>query len=350
MLNTLNNKNSRPQNSNMSNIAVLGAGAWGTALAIHLARYHDAICLWSHREEQASSLSASRENKTYLPGHTFPSQLSVTSDLSAALDQADAVLIVVPSHVFSQTLRRVVEIAPNIKQLAWATKGFDPSSRKLLHQLADEILPENLPYAVLSGPTFANEVASALPTAMVSASALSQASDFWLQQFHYGQFRMYQQSDVAGVEVGGAYKNIMAIATGISDGLGLGANARAALVARGVSEMIRFGVPLGATPETLMGLAGLGDLVLTCTDDLSRNRRFGLELAKTSKKVEQVIADIGQVVEGVKAVKVVVPMASEMCIELPIAEQVFQLVNGTIDARQAAQNLMGRGAKLESLG
>lgn len=331
----------------MSKVAVLGAGAWGTALAIHLARFHQDITLWAHTEVHASLMLQAGCNSQYLPDQAFPSSLSVTSDLQLALVGAEAVLVVVPSHVFAETLVKIVGASTSIKYFAWATKGFDPVSQKLLHQIAEEVLPSEQGYAVLSGPTFAAEVAAGLPTAMVSASKGDDQSRFWAGLFHNGHFRVYEQSDVAGVEIGGAYKNILAIATGISDGLGLGANARAALVSRGMAEVMRFAMAFGAKPETLMGLAGLGDLVLTCTDDLSRNRRFGLALAKSDLNVEAVIDKIGQVVEGVKAVQVVVPIAQRLQLELPIAEQVYAVVTEQISAKDAAESLLSREMRSE---
>ncbi|VAW45436.1 Glycerol-3-phosphate dehydrogenase [NAD(P)+], partial [hydrothermal vent metagenome] len=266
------------------NIAVLGAGAWGTALAIHLSKAGHAVTLWTHCAEQARVMTVHHENARYLSGVTFPTTLSISDSLEALIPHVDAVLVVVPSSAFKQILQKIsAQLSARCLHVAWATKGFDPSSQCLLHEIAFDVLDERVGLTVLSGPTFADEVARGLPTAMVSASEKENEAQYWADLFHFDAFRMYTQTDMIGVEIGGAYKNIIAIATGLSDGLRLGANARAALISRGMAEMMRFGQALGARPETLMGLAGLGDLVLTCTDDLSRNRRFGKCLAESGQ-------------------------------------------------------------------
>lgn len=334
--------------TDVNNIAVLGAGAWGSALAIHLSRVGHQVALWDHHPQSAERLQQDRENKRYLAGIGFPESLEVTSVLSEALQGVEAVLVVVPSQAFREVLSQLKTVmGARTFHLAWATKGFEPDTGLLLHQIAEQEM-ENNPMAVLSGPTFAKEVAKGLPTAMVSASLSVAESQFWASTFHYEHFRMYTQNDVVGVEVGGAYKNIMAIATGVSDGLGLGANARAALVSRGMVEMMRLGHALGAQQETLMGLAGLGDLVLTCTDDLSRNRRFGLLLASSGNSSEQVMAKIGQVVEGVKAVNAVKMLAEKYGLDLPIMQQVYQIVHGHYTPKQAVAELMKREGKSEA--
>lgn len=329
-------------------IAVLGAGAWGTALALHLAKVGHAVNLWTHREEQAQQLRIEHENSRYLPGIKLPDNLYPMASLVDALYQVESVLLVVPSNAFRETLISVKEIDANQSvHIAWATKGFEPVTQKLLHEVAFEVLGDTAKVAVLSGPTFANEVAKGLPTAMVSASNQEQEAQYWADLFHCDSFRMYTQSDMIGVEVGGAYKNIMAIATGISDGLGMGANARAALVSRGMVEMMRLSQALGGQTETMMGLAGLGDLVLTCTDDLSRNRRFGFGLARGDMSSEQVMNEIGQVVEGAKAVKTVKQLADKLGLDLPIMEQVYLLVSERISPQQAVKALMKRSGKSE---
>lgn len=333
-------------------IAVLGAGAWGTALAMHLARAGHSVVLWAHDCQKAQEMQHQRENAQYLPGLVFPESLQISSSLSDVLSRADAVLSVVPSHVFREVLQQLVDALPAGKELpkhfAWATKGFEPDSLLLLHKVAKQILGEQTSMAVLSGPTFADEVARGLPTAMVSASSDVVEAEFWAQVFHFQNFRIYTQTDVVGVEVGGAYKNIMAIATGVSDGLGLGANARAALISRGMAEMMRLSQALGGQAETMMGLAGLGDLVLTCTDDLSRNRRFGYQLAQADAQVDKVIENIGQVVEGVKAVKSVKKIAEDLGLDLPIMQQVYRLVEGQITPYQAAEYLLARDGRSEA--
>jgi glycerol-3-phosphate dehydrogenase (NAD(P)+) len=338
-------------NASQQRIAVLGAGAWGSALAIHLAKNGHDIQLWEHDPKRAGLLQKHRENERYLKGIAFPERLTVTSDLAEALHSVDAVLLVVPSHVFREVLHHVAEVR-DLNQapvhFAWATKGFEPGSSLMLHQIVEQELHNRFPVAVLSGPTFADEVARGLPTAMVSASADTSEAQFWADAFHCDTFRMYTQSDIVGVEVGGAYKNIMAIATGLSDGLQLGANARAALIGRGMKEMMRFGAALGAEPETLMGLSGLGDLVLTCTDNLSRNRRFGLRMAQSGLSSDAVIDEIGQVVEGVKAAKAVKRIAEQHGLDLPIMEQVYRIITGEKTAQEAVSALMHRDGRSET--
>lgn len=331
--------------------AVLGAGAWGTALAIHLARVGHEVKLWSHSQSAAEQMQIDRVNARYLPNIALPANLHVSSQLSEVVDGVDGVLVVVPSHVFREVLQQLLESLPAGKELtnlpiAWATKGFEPDSLLLLHKVAKQVLGD-IGLTVLSGPTFAAEVAKGLPTAMVSASKNCQQAEFWAKAFHHLNFRMYTQTDMVGVEIGGAYKNIMAIATGVSDGLGLGANARAALISRGMAEMMRLSQALGGQAETMMGLAGLGDLVLTCTDDLSRNRRFGFQLAQANAKVDEVIESIGQVVEGVKAVRAVKQLADNLALDLPIMQQVYGLVEAQITPQQAAKALLARDGKAE---
>lgn len=330
------------------NIAVLGAGAWGTALAIHLAKVGHNISLWTYRSEQAAELNQQRENARYLPDITLPQNITATASLDEAVADVQAVLVVVPSQAFRQALMDLSQkVDMQTTHVAWATKGFEPITQRLLHEVAFEVLGETSSLAVLSGPTFAKEVAMGLPTAMVSASEDEKQAEFWADLFQHDTFRMYTQADMLGVEVGGAYKNIMAIATGISDGLKMGANARAALISRGMAEMMRLSEALGGQAETMMGLAGLGDLVLTCTDDLSRNRRFGFGLARGDLSTEEVINEIGQVVEGVKAVKAVQKLAQRLELDLPIMEQVYLLVEGKTTPKQAVEDLMTRSAKSE---
>ena len=336
------------ESDSVAKVAVLGMGAWGTALAIHLAKVGHNVTLWGYRHEQVELLKKQQENARYLPGVALPKSLVLSSDLASTVGDAQAILSVVPSNAFRQTLE-AIKPCINVEKvhLAWATKGFEPLSQKLLHEVAIEVLGENINMAVLSGPTFAQEVAKGLPTAMVSASNQAEEAQYWADLFHCKTFRMYTQADMVGVEVGGAYKNIMAIATGVSDGLQMGANARAALVSRGMVEMMRLSQAMGGQTETIMGLAGLGDLVLTCTDDLSRNRRFGFGLAQGDLSVEQVMNEIGQVVEGVKAVMVVKQLADDLAIDLPIMEQVYLLITEKITPLQAVQALMSRSGKSE---
>jgi glycerol-3-phosphate dehydrogenase (NAD(P)+) len=327
-------------------ISVLGAGAWGTALALQLAKAGATVTLWTHNHAQASAILASRQVRQ-LPNHPLPESIEITADFSHALANTDGLLISVPSHAFEDTLQALADWyddTPFDIPLAWATKGFDPISNGLLHQRVAHYLP-SASATVLSGPTFALEVAKGLPTAMVAASAFEQAAIFWAQRFHAGHFRVYTHTDVIGVEIGGAVKNVMAIAAGLSDGLGFGANARAALIARALAEIMRLGHCLGAQPETLMGLTGLGDLVLTCTDNQSRNRRFGLALAEGSS-VEAAVAQIGTV-EGIAAAQSVVALATQFGLDMPIAQTVHAIVQGQITPHQAVAQLLSRTPKAE---
>ncbi len=330
-------------------IAVLGAGSWGTALAIHLSRIGHEVCLWAHQVAHENKLITDRENLQYLPSVPFPDNLSITSNINKALAVSEAVLVVVPSHVFREVLETIsVELLGRNLHLAWATKGFEPKTSAMLHQVAFQVLGEAMPMAVLSGPTFASEVARGLPAAMVSASSNQNEASYWADLLQSSKFRVYTGSDVIGVEIGGAYKNIMAIAIGLSDGLKLGANARAALMSRGLAEMNYFALAMGGKSETIMGLSGVGDLILTCTDNLSRNRRFGLLLADSNMSVASAMQKIGQVVEGVKAVKVVKKITENSNLELPIMEQVYAIVNGDITPQQAVADLMARDTGSES--
>lgn len=329
-------------------IAVLGAGAWGTALAIHLAKVGHNVQLWTHRQEQADELNQQRQNARYLPEIALPKTINISASIDETVSGVDAVLVVVPSQAFRGVMLTLkARLDASKIHIAWATKGFESVTQRLLHEVAYEVFGQASQLSVLSGPTFAKEVAMGLPTAMVSASSRDEQAQFWVDLFQNDVFRMYTQTDILGVEVGGAYKNIMAIATGISDGLNMGANARAALISRGMAEMMRLSEALGGQAETMMGLAGLGDLVLTCTDDLSRNRRFGFGLARGDLSTDEVITEIGQVVEGVKAVRAVKQLAQKMALDLPIMEQVYLLVEGKTTPAKAVADLMARSAKAE---
>jgi glycerol-3-phosphate dehydrogenase (NAD(P)+) len=283
-----------------------------------------------------------------LPNHPIPDSIHITADFSEAVEDADGILISVPSHAFEDTLQALSDMNEDghlSAHIAWATKGFDPRTNGLLHQRVMHYLPD-LTATVLSGPTFAAEVAAGLPTAMVAASLDAVAAQFWGAQLHAGHFRVYTHADVAGVEIGGAVKNVMAIAAGVSDGLGFGANARAALVSRALAEMMRLGAVLGAQSETFMGLTGLGDLVLTCTDNQSRNRRFGLALA-SGKSVAEAQTDIGTV-EGIAAAQSVVALAAHHQLDMPIAQAVHAVVLGQLSPKQAVASLLARAPKAES--
>jgi glycerol-3-phosphate dehydrogenase (NAD(P)+) len=332
-------------NERPANLAVLGAGSWGTALAIHLARNGAAVSLWGHDPEDVETLRRDGENRHYLPGVPFPEGLTPTADLSRAVRNADEVLLVVPSHAFAEVCTRVVGLRPGLRTLSWATKGFDRHSNELLSTVAGRLLPDS-DLAVISGPTFAGEVARGLPTAITVASNNRMHADRVATYLHGDNFRAYTSDDLIGVQVGGASKNVMAIAAGISDGLGFGANARAALITRGLHEITRLGLAMGGRPETFMGLAGLGDLALTCTDNQSRNRRMGLALAR-GLDIASARKEIGQEVEGVSTAREVRAKAETLGVEMPITEQTYQVLYEGLDPSRAVRNLLSREAKPE---
>jgi glycerol-3-phosphate dehydrogenase (NAD(P)+) len=328
-------------------IAVLGAGSWGTALAVHLARTGRSTILWGRNEAQVREMQRERCNLRYLPGAHFPDGLRVDPDIATAVRAAEELLIAVPSHGFRDCLAQIAPLVRGGMRVAWATKGFELETGKLPHQVATEVLGPQVPMAVLSGPTFAREVGAGLPTAMTVASRDEDYAMDLARGLSGLNFRAYASHDVVGVEVGGATKNVLAIGAGISDGLGFGANTRVALITRGLAEMMRLGVALGAEKDTFMGLAGLGDLVLTCTDDQSRNRRFGLALA-SGKSTEEAQREIGQVVEGVLAARAVRVVAQNYSVEMPIAEQICRVIYEGAPPRDAVRALMGRTIKAET--
>ena len=326
-------------------LAVLGAGSWGTALAIQLARNGARVALWGHDADEITALQRDRENRHYLPGVALPDRLQPTADLGEAVGDADEVLIVVPSHAFAAVCTRLATLRPTLRTLSWATKGFDPGSGHLLSEVAAEALP-GCSLAVVSGPTFANEVARGLPTAITVAANDALHAERVAGYLHGQNFRAYTSDDLVGVQVGGASKNVMAIAAGISDGLGFGANARAALITRGLHEIMRLGLALGGRPETFMGLAGLGDLALTCTDNQSRNRRMGLALAR-GLSIDAARQEIGQEVEGVGTAREVHAIAQRLDVEMPITEQTYGVLYQGLDPSAAVRNLLSREAKSE---
>ncbi|MDF1818850.1 MAG: NAD(P)-dependent glycerol-3-phosphate dehydrogenase [Immundisolibacteraceae bacterium] len=326
-------------------IAVLGAGSWGTALALALARNGHQVKLWSHRESQLMEMRLLLGNPAYLPGIVFPPELTPEGDLAALMAFADQVLIAVPSHAFGQICEQIKELIDADQGVAWATKGLAPDSHQLLHEQLHDLLGER-DMAMISGPSFAKEVALQMPTALTVAASSAEFAGCWAELLHGETMRAYTSGDLIGVEVCGAVKNVLAIAAGISDGLGFGANARAALITRGLVEMQRLGAVLGAQPETFFGLAGLGDLLLTCTDNQSRNRRAGLGLARGLSR-EQVEAEVGQVVEGLRSVVEVRGVAAQQQIEMPITEQVYQIAHHGADPLEAVRLLLARQAKAE---
>jgi len=327
-------------------IAVLGAGSWGTALAIQFARSGRPTLLWGRAEDDPAGMQQARENARYLPGAAFPPSLRVEPDLQRVLEEAPLVVVAVPSHAFRAVLTRMKPLIRPETRLAWATKGFELDTGKLPHQVAREVLGPNTSMAVLSGPTFAREVGMGLPTAMTIASNDETYAWQIAEKLSGEAFRAYTSTDIIGVEVGGAVKNVLAIGAGICDGLGFGANTRVALITRGLVEMTRLGVALGAQAATFMGLAGMGDLVLTCTDNQSRNRRMGLALA-AGKSVKEAEAEIQQVVEGVLAAEAVHRVAARAEVEMPICEQIYRILYEGAEPQAAVVALMKRELKSE---
>lgn len=328
-------------------VTVIGAGSYGTSLAILLARNGHPTLLWGHNPDKMTILQHDRQNKQFLPDIAFPAELQVETDLQTAVNAAPILLIVVPSHAFASVLKQIKPFLRKDSKIVWATKGLEADTGRLLQDVAREILGNEIPLAVISGPTFAKEVASGLPTAVTVAST----DDLFLTElqnlFHCSKsFRVYSSKDFIGVQLGGAVKNVIAIGAGLSDGLGFGANARTALITRGLAEMMRLGAKLGADPATFMGMAGLGDLVLTCTDNQSRNRRFGILLGQ-NKTIEEAQKTIAQVVEGYKNTKEVWLLAKNYHVDMPITEQIYQVLYEHKDPKQAAMALLGRSQKEE---
>lgn len=325
----------------MNRIAVLGSGSWGTALAIQFARTGRPTIMWGIERDEIHAMARERRNDAYLPGVPFPERLEVTTRLGDALGDAEDILIVVPSHAFRETLQRIADSGVTPRYVSWATKGFETASGLLPHQVAERMLDPGVPTAVISGPTFAAEVAAGLPSAVTVASADEGNARRLARAISTTSFRAYTSPDIVGVEVGGATKNALAIGAGISDGLGFGANTRIAMVTRGLMEMTRLGLALGAQRETFMGLSGIGDLILTCTDDQSRNRRFGLRLAR-GDSVDEARKAIGQVVEGYYAARAVRLAAARLDVEMPIVEQIHRIIYEGMAPRQAVDALMNR--------
>ncbi|MEI2743613.1 MAG: NAD(P)H-dependent glycerol-3-phosphate dehydrogenase [Candidatus Competibacter sp.] len=331
-----------------STVAVLGLGSWGTALGLLLARNGHAVHLWGHDPKEVALLDQDRQNRRYLPDIPFPPALSAGSSLDRAVDGAKLVLAAVPSHAYGATLLKLRPLLPTRVGFAWATKGLEHESGRFLHQVTEEILGAERSAAVISGPSFAREVALGLPTAVTVAAREMACARRVAALLHGSNLRAYTSTDVIGVELGGAVKNVLAIAAGIADGLGFGANARAALITRGLAEMVRLGLAVGGRRETFMGLAGIGDLVLTCTDDQSRNRRFGLAIGR-GETAQAAFAAIGQVVEGAATAREIVRLAELHRVEMPIAEQVDRVLHQGKNPRQAVESLLARDPKPETL-
>ena len=331
----------------MRKIAVLGAGSWGTALAILLAKNGIETLMWGFEPDHVADLAKTRVNTIFLPDIPFPEKLSVEADLVTALSFCDDYLVAVPSHGFKSLLENAKKYLTDHSRIIWATKGLDLNSSQFLVEVCKDVLGDSIPTAVLSGPTFATEVANGLPTAVTIASKDVQLAQDMADSFCNETFRAYTTDDMISVQLGGAVKNVLAIAAGISDGLGFGANSRSALVTRGLAEMSRLGAVLGGQQKTFMGLAGLGDLLLTCTDDQSRNRRCGLLLAK-GVGINAAMDEIGQVVEGYVTAKSVYQLAQKHQVDMPITEQVFQVLYENKSPGEAVKSLFSRQLKAES--
>jgi len=325
-------------------ITILGAGAWGTALAISLAQRHE-VSLWVRDAAQAASLQAARENQRYLPGHALPDALRVSADPALTQD-SDLHIVATPLSGLRATLHWLRQIAPG-RPLIWVCKGLEAGSMLLPHQIVAEELGGDTPCGALTGPSFAEEVARGLPTAVTLASTDAAFANSLAPTLHSARLRIYANEDLIGAEVGGAVKNVMAIASGISDGLGLGLNARAALITRGLAEITRLGLALGGKRETFMGLAGMGDLILTCTGDLSRNRRVGLALAR-GLPLTQILGDLGHAAEGVGSAREVAALAARLHIDMPITQAVKSVVYDGVAADRAVEQLLGRDPKSEN--
>jgi glycerol-3-phosphate dehydrogenase (NAD(P)+) len=336
-------------NQRSNAVAVLGAGCWGTALSLQLARTGARIRLWDYDPQHVATLAQTRANEKHVPGIPLPDSISPTADLAEAVSEADYILVAVASQGFRPTLEALDKAlqTPSIR-LIWATKGLEPQSGKFLHEVVEETLSRTASTAILSGPSFALEVARELPTAVTAASSDAAFAAEVAELFHSHYFRVYTSDDVLGVELGGSVKNVLAIAAGVADGLGFGANSRAALITRGLAEIMRLGLALGGRRETFMGLAGVGDLVLTCTDNQSRNRRLGLALG-AGKALDDAMREIGQAVEGVHTASEVVHLARRHRVEMPIADQVDQVLYHGLAPLEAVEALMTRDLKAESV-
>jgi glycerol-3-phosphate dehydrogenase (NAD(P)+) len=326
-------------------VAVLGAGSWGTALAALLHNNGAAVRLWGRDAEVLADIATRHRNQRYLPDVLLPAGLACSPVLADSVRGIDALLVAVPSHAFRQVLGVVAPLLPAGVGYAWATKGFEPGTGRLLHELVAERLP-GTPAAVVTGPSFAREVAAGMPTAVTVHSDHDAFAHQVAELLHGHAFRAYTGNDMLGAELGGAMKNVLAVATGVADGMQLGLNARAGLITRGMNEMLRLGAALGAKPQTLMGLAGLGDLVLTCTGDLSRNHRFGFALGR-GVPLKQALADIGQVVEGAVTADEVMRLAARHGLDLPISQHVQAVLRGDMTPTAALDSLLARERKPE---
>ena len=325
-------------------IAILGAGAWGTALAINLSARHE-VTLWTIDSNHLSELVLHRVNLSFFPDFSLPAEIHLTDALNVALDAADLALVVVPIVGFRDVLQDIAKISENVPVI-WGCKGFESETAKLPHQVVAEAYSGSMPCGVISGPSFAQEVAQGLPTALTLASEDDRFAHQMASQLHSTNLRVYTSQDVVGVETGGAIKNVITIAAGISDGMGFGHNARAALITRGLMEITRLGLALGGKMETFMGLAGVGDLLLTCTGDLSRNRRVGLSLAE-GKSLQDILSELGHVAEGVYTAQAVLDLSKKLDVDMPITEAVCSILHDGTPPRTAVEKLLNREPKAE---
>jgi glycerol-3-phosphate dehydrogenase (NAD(P)+) len=322
-------------------ITILGAGSWGTALALYLARRGQTVRTWSIETSEINAMISERANNRYMPGFSLPDEIHPVASLAEAVQGVEDIIVVVPSVGYRQTLTQLKQLITTGVRITCAAKGLDAETGQSLSEVADEVLGSNHQFAVLSGPSFAREVAAGLPCAVVIASRHKALLNDLTQRFNSPIFRIYTSDDVIGVEIGGVTKNVIAIATGISDGMELGSGARCALITRGLAEVMRLGVALGGKLETFVGLSGLGDLMLTCSDNQSRNRRFGLALGK-GQDIQQAEKEIGQVVEGKRNAEFVTKLAERHGIDMPICETIWQILQGKLSAKEAIFMLFSR--------
>ena len=327
-------------------ILVLGAGSFGTALSVLLARNGNHTRLWSHEQSQADSLSNERVNQQFLPDIALPDNLHCSANLKECLQGCQDIVVAVPSHAFREVVQKVHELTTQPLRVAWGTKGLDPQHCQLMHEVVWDVMSPDNPVAAISGPSFAREIAMNCPTAVSLAGNDDDFTHDLITRLHNDRFRVYKNSDLIGVQLCGALKNVLAIAVGVVDGLKLGANARCALITRGLAEMGRLCVACGGKQQTLMSLAGVGDLILTCTDDQSRNRRFGLAVG-SGQSAEQALAEIGQAVEGLQNIKQVYELAQRLKIEMPIVTQAYQVLFAKASPVEVMHELLTRSPKQE---
>jgi glycerol-3-phosphate dehydrogenase (NAD(P)+) len=328
-------------------LAVLGSGAWGTALAVSFAQRHQ-VTLWARDAQLIATMRSTHRNQRYLPDVNLPDELQFSPDVNEALAEVELVIVAVPVAALRSTLQLIAQL-PKPVGVIWVCKGFESGTSQFPHQIVADILPQTFSRAVLSGPSFAQEVARSLPTALTLASGDGEFAQRTAKSLHHSRLRIYSSTDVVGVEIGGAIKNVLAIAAGICDGMKMGLNARAALLTRGLAEMTRLGLQMGGRAETLGGLSGVGDLILTCTGDLSRNRQVGMLLAQ-HKSLENILSELGHVAEGVYTAREVHNIAQKLGVEMPICEAVYRVLYENLPADKAVEALLSRQPGNEFVG